>query len=49
MTATYKKINPEQTASEYGAEVVKLQGDEILGLGRSHSTGVDPREQGHGK
>lgn len=23
---TYKKINPEQTASEYGAEVVKLQG-----------------------
>ena len=30
---TYKKINPEQTASEYGAEVVKLQGDEILGLG----------------
>ncbi|MCQ4745172.1 MBL fold metallo-hydrolase [Blautia coccoides] len=30
---TYKKINPEQTASEYGAEVVKLQGDEVLSLG----------------
>lgn len=30
---TYKKINPEQTASEYGAEVVKLQRDEILGFG----------------
>ena len=30
---TYKKINPEQTASEYGVEVIKLQGDEVLSLG----------------